>query len=111
MRGAEQPGGEFGVARFPDLVMAERVAGAGVDDDGERRVLGPGGGGVERGGEQVPAALRVTLREDRQGEPGPRACAKRLPPDHPVTLDRGEHVRACLLYTSDAADDLLCVDL
>ena len=24
---------------------------------------------------------------------------------------RSDHVRACLLYTSDAADDLLCVDL
>ena len=29
---------------------------------------------------------------------------------HPV-IERFDHVDDCLLYTSDAADDLLCVDL
>src|SRR5450756_715784 len=31
--------------------------------------------------------------------------------DHPLTLVFEIHSRNCLLYTSDAADDLLCVDL
>src|SRR5680860_1854830 len=30
---------------------------------------------------------------------------------HSCTTFPGTHIKTCLLYTSDAADDLLCVDL
>src|SRR5665213_2286769 len=46
---------------------------------------------------------------------GPTLASEKLAEDHDLVLSvetlRGRLLRACLLYTSDAADDLLCVDL
>ena len=46
-----------------------RGAGRVFEDGGQRRVLGPGGGGVEGGGKKLPAASLIALREHRHGEP------------------------------------------
>src|SRR5450756_2967747 len=52
-------------------------------------------------------------RSDRQGLRGSeRVARQRLPSAHPAGPAVGHALfQTCLLYTSDAADDLLCVDL
>jgi len=86
--------GVAGVAGWGGVGAAEHVAGARVQDGRQRRVLGPGGGGVEGGREQLPAAFRVALREDGHGEPAPDARPQRLPPNRLAGVERGERFQA-----------------
>src|SRR5450756_2880873 len=63
---------------------------------------------------QAPTRRRRRRRLPRdEGMRGQVATMGMMPPDAVVlALDLGgTQIRACLLYTSDAADDLLCVDL
>ena len=54
------------------------------------------------------AVLRGPERDARLGQ----ACGRLLYPCNPEVGDIGSAcIIICLLYTSDAADDLLCVDL
>src|SRR5450756_2302965 len=62
---------------------------------GERRATG-------RGTDQEPTGHLVTRR--------PQLVAGALEAEHRVEDVDGHEWLACLLYTSDAADDLLCVD-
>src|SRR5680860_1005669 len=55
-------------------------------------------------------ALHPSLRAQRADQAGQRSLVIIPPPD--TQMDTGKHdLLVCLLYTSDAADDLLCVDL
>src|SRR5450756_913301 len=58
-----------------------------------------------------PALLFARVFERVRGWVGPAAAARGR--RRPGASDRGRAAdqHACLLYTSDAADDLLCVDL
>src|SRR5680860_430650 len=47
---------------------------------------------------------------ERNGNPYGRPDTRLLGFDHMVVLVKDPEVQGCLLYTSDAADDLLCVD-
>src|SRR5450756_1888186 len=76
------------------------------------------GEGLPRAHEPSESQLHEDGAADRRDGPGPPVAG--LAPDERaahVLDDRDEWVQqqhflqACLLYTSDAADDLLCVDL
>src|SRR5450756_3064519 len=83
----------------------------------------PAGPGQRRGGLGVRMAqlLGVDVVPTAAGQVGPvdrGGEAAVGDPDHPaqvppgqVVLDGADDRGVCLLYTSDAADDLLCVDL
>src|SRR5450756_3212506 len=60
------------------------------------------------GAEEVPATSAA--REGPQTSPEPRSTPSVHQPAPPSPLRAAQHY-ICLLYTSDAADDLLCVDL
>src|SRR5659263_186377 len=53
------------------------------------------------------AATRTSVQHDDRFAVGTSA----LLPVQTLAVTDVEHARVCLLYTSDAADDLLCVDL
>src|SRR5450756_1705600 len=62
-----------------------------------------------------PVSLNERLESGlRQWVTAARAQLNRIVPSTDVirnVMNQGMHLYACLLYTSDAADDLLCVDL
>src|SRR5428012_2192 len=78
------------------------------DDSGARhpscRAAGPGAEISKEGFAETPCRGVADFLEQRI-----MAGAPFLQAHHQPLMDRGRNL--CLLYTSDAADDLLCVDL
>src|SRR5450756_2234805 len=92
------------VGPFPVPAEGRLVAGPGCCLGSFHDVMGQAVvGGAERA--CWPRGIR-TLPGDLADPAGP--VVVQLPAGRKAEVDRGVH---CLLYTSDAADDLLCVDL
>src|SRR5680860_664309 len=97
----EGVGGRHGTSRsYEQRTGRSAVGGAAT---GVRRVARPRGeqrGGMPDRGSEPADGHALALRAQR-----------RLPDGWRDALSPGDQLPACLLYTSDAADDLLCVDL
>src|SRR5450756_813957 len=66
---------------------------------------------TQQAGQRLASLLEPTALEEQGGEAIPGNGHRRIVEHDFLVFRHGTRYVACLLYTSDAADDLLCVDL
>src|SRR5450756_899467 len=91
------------------LATSPAVQGAARDDGG-------GGRRPQHKGESSAGARNAPATSTTPASPGtwtapPAGSSTQHQPRRPVVRAEADSAGGCLLYTSDAADDLLCVDL